>query len=227
MPGDSTSWTVIEGAAAGNAKDRDAFARRYGPAARAYLAARWQGAPLQRDVGDAVGEVFLGCSRQGGVLDRADRTRSAGFRAFFYGVIRNVALRVEERRGRAREVAASGRPDLETAEAAEDAHSKVFDRAWARAMLREAAERQGEVTRRKGRADSLRRLELLRLRFEEGLPIREIARLWDEELAAIQREYARARTEFKDALIEVMAWHQPGTAAEIERECAALLGLLG
>ena len=41
-PAGSTCWTVIQGAAAGSAADRQDFARRYTPVIRAYLAARWR-----------------------------------------------------------------------------------------------------------------------------------------------------------------------------------------
>ena len=40
-------------------------------------------------------------------------------------------------------------------------------------------------------------------------------------------EYARARQEFREALLEVVAFHHPGPAAEVERECASLVALLG
>ena len=63
---------------------------------------------------------------------------------------------------------------------------------------------------------------------EEGRfpSIREIARLWAADPAELHREYARARREFKAALAEVVAFHHPGSAAAIERECAELLALL-
>ena len=88
---DSTCWTVIQAAAAGSATDRQAFARRYGPVVRAYLATRWRSSPCLHDLDDAVQEVFVECFKPDGVLDRADRDR--GFRPFLYGVVRNVALR--------------------------------------------------------------------------------------------------------------------------------------
>ena len=96
-------WTVIEGAAAGRKEDRDEFARRYVPAVRAYLAARWQASPFAQELDDATQEVFLECFRQSGVLERADRSRPGGFRAFLYGVVRNVALRIGTRRAQERE----------------------------------------------------------------------------------------------------------------------------
>jgi RNA polymerase sigma-70 factor (ECF subfamily) len=73
----------------------------------------------------------------------------------------------------------------------------------------------------------VRRVELLRLRFQEGLPIRDIATRWQTDAAVLHHEYARAREEFRAALLEVVAFYHPGTAAEVERECANLLSLLG
>jgi RNA polymerase sigma-70 factor (ECF subfamily) len=92
--------------------------------------------------------------------------------------------------------------------------------------MREAAERQAERAGRDGEA-ALRRVELLRLRFQEGLPVREIARRWAVDPATLHREYARARKEFKAALLDVMAFYHPGSPADAERECAELLELLG
>jgi RNA polymerase sigma-70 factor (ECF subfamily) len=99
---DSTCWTVIQGAAAGSAADRDDFVRRYRPLIRAYLAARWQDSAYRQEVDDGVQEVFLECFRRGGVLERANPVHAGGFRAFLYGVIRNVALRIEARLARHR-----------------------------------------------------------------------------------------------------------------------------
>ena len=71
-----------------------------------------------------------------------------------------------------------------------------------------------------------RRVELMRLRFSEDMPIRDIAKLWDADAAVLHREYAKAREEFKQALKAEVAFHHPGNPGEIERECAALLGLI-
>jgi RNA polymerase sigma-70 factor (ECF subfamily) len=68
---------------------------------------------------------------------------------------------------------------------------------------------------------------LLRLRFQEGLPIREIARQWQVEPAVLHHEYAKARQEFKAALLQVLRFHQPEPAADIEQQCADLLAILG
>jgi hypothetical protein len=77
-----------------------------------------------------------------------------------------------------------------------------------------------------GDADYRRRVRLLELRFEEGKPIREIARLWDEDPARLHHAYARAREEFGAALRDVVAYHQPGSPAAVEQECRRLLEIL-
>ena len=223
---ESTQWTMIRGAVEGRRDDRDAFARRYEPAVRAYLAARWRGSPRLGEVDDAVQDVFAECFRVGGALDRLDPCRPGGFRAFLYGVARVVALRVEAGPARRKEGCPPDELDLRDVPGDDTTASLAFDRAWARALLREAAEVQAENARRAGEA-AVRRVELLRLRFHDGLPIREIARRWGCDPDAVHREYARARVEFKEALAEVVAAVQPGTPAEVERACAELLGLLG
>jgi RNA polymerase sigma-70 factor (ECF subfamily) len=218
----STCWTLLRAAAGGAAREREDFARRYAPVLRAYLAARWRGSPLLHELDDAVQDVFVECLRPGGALDRLDPAREGGFRAFLFGVARNVARRRESRRPR--EQPASSTP----LDAVPDDHSSlshVFDRAWARSVLREAARLQEGRARADGEA-ALRRVELLRLRFHEGLPIREIARRWGADAAALHREYARAREEFRAALLDVVAFHHGGDRASAVGECRELLALL-
>ena len=97
---ESTCWTVIHAAAAGSLSDREEFARRYLDTVRAYLSARWRGSPLLDDLDDAAQEVFVECFRQGGAVEAAGAGRVPAFRAFLYGVVRNVARRFESRPAR-------------------------------------------------------------------------------------------------------------------------------
>ena len=102
----------MEHAARGSEASRDEFARLYRPVVVSYLGARWRRTPLQSEVDDAAQEVFVDLmkserrprSRQPGSHDGA-----GGFRAFLYGVARNVALRHEEKRGTARACARRAR----------------------------------------------------------------------------------------------------------------------
>lgn len=218
----TTSWTLIEGAAEGNAADREAFARRYEPVVRAYLSARWRDAASRQEIDDAIQETFVDCFRRGGALERAEREREGGFQAFLYGVVRNVALRAEEVRAfRSRKL---GAPELDAdAIASLDASlSRVFDRAWAVSLLREAAALHGERAGAGGEG-ARQRFELLRLRFEDDLPIREIARRRGVDSAELHHEYAKAREEFRAALADVVAFHHPGTKGEVDRRCESLL----
>jgi RNA polymerase sigma factor (sigma-70 family) len=216
----STCWTVIRGAAEGRSADREEFARRYLPVVRDYLRARWRGSGWGNEVDDATQVVFLACFRDGGALEKADPGRGREFRAFLYGIARNVALRVE--RDRARRAAREGARIPEVVEDDVDGYSTIFDRAWARSIVREAA----DALRAKLTGEGARRAEILRLRFEEEMPIREIARLWDEDPARIHHEYARARNEFREALVEVVGFHHPGSPETVERECERLLAML-
>jgi RNA polymerase sigma-70 factor (ECF subfamily) len=219
MPSDDlTCWTLIRDAAAGDRAAREAFARVYLPVVRAYLAARWRDG---RDgVEDAAQDVFIECFRAGGLLEKADPDRDGGFRAFLLGAVRNVARRHEGRRR-------PGRPLPADLPADDTGPAEVFDRAWARALLKEAARWQDEAARAAGPA-AVRRVQLLRLRFNDGLPIRDIARAWGEDAAKLHHEYATARDEFRSALRGVVAFHHPGASVgEVERACGDLLGLLG
>lgn len=215
---ESTCWTVILAAAAGSRADREELARRYLSVVRAYLGARWRGSVLRPELDDAVQEVFIQCFREGGAVEVAGAGRVPSFRAFLYGVIRNVARRIENRHVRA----TGPLPEIATDEASQ---SRLFDRAWAQAVMSEAAQLQRTRAEEHG-GEAVQRVELLRLRFEENLPIRAIAERWGVDPAPLHHAYAIARKEFKAALLEVVAFHQPGSAVELEQEAASLLKAL-
>jgi hypothetical protein len=60
----------------------------------------------------------------------------------------------------------------------------------------------------------------------ESLPIRTIAGRWGVPAAGLHHAYALARQEFKATLLEVVAFHHPGSPAEVEQEAAGLLKAL-
>ena len=99
--------------------------------------------------------------------------------------------------------------------------SNIFDEAWAKTLMRQAALRQRDNARGDERAR--KRVELLRMRFQDNRPIREIAQKWGVEADFLHHEYATARDEFREALRAVVAEHQPGSPGEIERECQRLI----
>jgi RNA polymerase sigma-70 factor (ECF subfamily) len=215
-PAELTCWTLIRDAAGGDPVARERFARVYLPVVKAYLAARWR--TSRHDVDDAAQDVFVECFRAGGLLEKADPERGGGFRAFLLGAVRNVARRHEARR----QPAGPLPPNLL---ADDTGPAEAFDRAWAKSLLREAARVQEEAARQSGPAT--RRVQLLRLRFGDGLAIREIALRWGEDAAKLHQEYATAREEFRAALHTVVAFHQPNAPpGEIDRACAELLALL-
>jgi len=222
---DSTCWEVIERAASGEEGPRDEFARRYAPIIRDYLGRRWKDTPLRAEVEDAVHDVFLECFRLDGVLERADSARSGGFRAFLYGVIRNVARRFEDVRARSRETQPTVSFDPNKQEMLETSLSQVLDRAWARAILDEAGARHRKEAAIQGK-DAMRRVELLRLRFEENLPIREIARHWDMDPDKVHQEYRAARREFRRYLAAELTFHTEGGDEDAERQWEEFLLLL-
>ena len=223
MHSESTCWTLIRDAAQGAAAERERFARSYAPVVHRYLDARWAGHALRGQADDATQDVFVECFKAGGVLANAAARPPEKFRSFLHGVTHNVALRYERDWGRRRQVGDSGLEDLAGREAT---LSEVFDRAWAQTILREAALHQIGLVSVRGEAAS-RRVELLRLRFHEGVPIRDVARRWDVDPAHLHHEFAKARQEFKASLLAVLAFHSEGGAVELERECARLLELLG
>jgi RNA polymerase sigma-70 factor (ECF subfamily) len=216
---------MIERAARGETDELAAFAVRYAPPIRAYLSARWCGTSRVHDIEDAVQNVFVECLKDNGVLARARRDHVGGFRAFLYGTVRNVARRFEAPRGSDRE-----RPEehatLDQHYGDETRLSMVFDRAWALEVMREAAARMSERAARHGE-EAVQRVEILRLRFEEGLPVRAIAARIAAPAERVHREYARARREFKEALLDVMSFYHGDDRLRATQECAHLLAVLG
>jgi RNA polymerase sigma-70 factor (ECF subfamily) len=215
---DATCWSMIRDAAGGDPAARERFARVYLPVVRAYLAARWQAA--RHSVDDAAQDLFVECFRAGGVLEKARPEHNGGFRAFLLGAVRNVARRHEARKPLDAQLPADIAAD-------DTAPAEVFDRAWARSLLREAARVQEEEASSAGPA-AARRVQLLRLRFHDGLAIRDIAEHWGVDAARLHHEYATARDEFRAALRAVVAFHHPGaSAADLDRHVDELLALLG
>jgi len=228
-PADSspeTILTLIRGAAEGRPEDRSRFCGRYLPVVRTYLAARWRQTPWADQVDDGVQDVFLECLKERGALETYETGRPGGFRAFLYAVVRNVALRLERAGGRraARERAV-GSQELRALEQPDASLSRLFDREWARAVMQQAREVLEARAALAGEA-ALRRVAILDLRFAEGLPVRDIAARFGEDPAAVHRAYRKAREEFRESLEEAVAYHFPGTRAEVAAECTRLLELL-
>lgn len=211
---------MIAGARDGEAEARSRFVSTYLPAVRSYFEARW--GACRGAVEDATQDVFLDCFREDGALVRFRASRGRTFRGFLHGITRNVAARYEESRR-----IESGRVDVraETADIAarESRLSRVFDRAWANGILAAAAARMGADAAALGE-EAMRRVDILRLRFADDLPIREIARRWCIEAPRLHREYARAREEFRQALLAELRTTNHGHA--VDRECSMLLDIV-
>ncbi len=221
---EATCWTMISGAASGNDNDRREFAARYMPCVRAYLRARWRGRLDVHELEDALQEVFIECLREGGALGRAQRGQGEGFRAFLYGVVRNVARRSETRRARRLDEPGSVTFHADQVHTDEASLSHVFDRAWAEATLREAMSAMEQAAAKTG-GDRPRRVELLRLRFQGGLSIHEIAQEWDVDRGFLHHEFKRALRDFERSLKEVVGFHHPDAPEAVDRECRELLAL--
>lgn len=223
---DTTCWSVVLGAAAGESWDRETFSRLYGPVIKSYLAARWRIAFDDPEVEDATQEVFVQIFKPAGALGRLDPERSGGFRAFLFGIVRNVALMVErsDRRRKARvqtESALVQEPIDSNAKSTE----AVFDRAWVEAIAREARELMAHRQRKRDPAADPNRL--LELRYGDGVPPREIAVQLGVDVEAVYEQIRRAKEDYQKALLDVLAAHYPGASAgELARRCQELGELL-
>jgi len=219
--GDSTCWTLVRAAAAGDVESRETFSRLYGPVIRAYLAARWRLPVLHEDVADGAQEVFLQCFKPGGALGRAAADRTGGFRAYLFGVVRNVAGTLDEARRR-RRLAPNEVEDVPSDDAS---LSHVFDRAFARALTREARRLMEERAAGEGHAHL--RVRALELMYEHGLPARDVATRMDLDVSAVYIHLSRGRKEFRAALLEVLAsYHPEDTKEELERRCVEIFTAL-
>lgn len=222
-----SSWPIIENAVAGGDRARRDFTKRYLPVIRAYLGARWRGGALSHEIDDAVQDVFVECFRDAGALQSMKLKREDGqdFRGFLLGVVRNVARRVEARHNARRELQMPSSVHLSQIAGDEASLSHVFDQAWAQNIMRQAAQRQAAQAESRG-PTAQQRVEILRLRFHEGLAIREIAKLWDVPPARLHHEYAKAREDFRTALREIVGEDHPGSMAGLDEECERLLDFL-
>jgi DNA-directed RNA polymerase specialized sigma24 family protein len=221
---DNLSWSTIARAASGEVEARSAFGHTYLPVVRCFLEARWRATPLAPELDDAVQEVFVECLRRDGVLSRAAQERG-DLRGLLFGVSRNVAARFEERAAkRLRRDQAAGSA-IDGIPARDPSLSIVFDREWARTLMRLAGERM-QAAAAHGSAGARLRVELLELRFAQGRPIRAIAREWDVDADSVHRAYARAREEFRLCLRRVLAEHTVRTEVDLDAEVGRLFELL-
>jgi RNA polymerase sigma-70 factor (ECF subfamily) len=220
---DSTCWTLVRSAAAGDPESRAAYCRIYDPVIRAYLAARWRRPADHEEISDGVQEVFLQCFKPGGALERADSDRAGGFRAFLYGITRNVAATLEA--ARLRRQREHGPADFDAVDMDDATASRVFDRAFAKALTREA--RLLLAARAHPGTPAANRLQALELMYEQGLPSRDIAKELGLDVTAVYPLMTRARKEFKAALLEVIAGYHPrDTREELERRCVEVFSAL-
>ena len=178
------------------------------------------------EVRDAAQAVFVECFKEGGVLDKASETTTPDFRAYLFAVVRNVARRFERNWMNRREGAPPSSVDLDGLERSEATLSEAFDRAWAESVVGEALALQEYSGEQRGEAET-KRFELLRLRFQEGLPIREIARRWQTESRWVHGQYKQARKEFEKALLKVVHFHHPDSPERAEAELSQVLFTLG
>jgi RNA polymerase sigma factor (sigma-70 family) len=216
-----TCWSLVAGAAAGDTLACSRFGRTYLPLVRGFLALRWRGTRLVDEVDDVTQDVFVECFRPGGPLAHADAAKG-DFRGYLFGVVRNVALRAEAQARRRPQP--DPRPSPPDAADGDPSVSQLFDREWARMLMREAGKRMlDQATDGKSRL----RVELLRLRFGRELSMAEIATRLETDLAALHRQYARAREEFRICLRSVVAFHCVRTETGLDDECRRLFELLG
>jgi RNA polymerase sigma-70 factor (ECF subfamily) len=135
---ESTLWTLISRARAGDEAALLAFARRYRPPVIAYCRRRGLS---PEDAEDAAQEVMLRFFCRG-VLERADRSRGR-FRHLMLAVARNVVRQHWERQSACKRGAGHIQP-LGEADVADDTPDEQFDREWTRHLIDLALQRLAE-----------------------------------------------------------------------------------
>ena len=222
----TTCWNLLVGASQGQSVEVDQFCERYRPLVLEFLSRRWTGRLASQDIEDAVQETLMECIRDQGAIDKAVQGLEGRFRGFLFGVTKNVALRFEERAQKRGRLIFEKLPPSEFAPAMDQNPQRDFDRAWAANILRLAREQLDRQAHALGER-AIRRSQLLHLRFVENRPIRDIARLWGAPVEHLHREYAQARIEFKEVLIETLRLEHPSGAFDVESELRELLELTG
>jgi hypothetical protein len=92
-------------------------------------------------------------------------------------------------------------------------------------LIKEAVFVHASRARTKGEA-AVQRAEILRLRFREGMPIREIVSAWNADSTYIHNQYSQARKEFKKVLMEILALEYSHAGKELEKVLSELRSVL-
>ncbi|MCB9872478.1 MAG: sigma-70 family RNA polymerase sigma factor, partial [Planctomycetes bacterium] len=211
---------MIRRAIGGDEQARDEFARIHYALVHAFLRRRWQGTTAMNGLDDAVQDVFLDCLRPDGALSRVDFARLHSIRAFLLGITVRVARRHERRRASRRQ---HQRPMADPNAVVESRPSvaQQLDRVWARALVQRALARLDHLAEVDPRRQ--RRVALLRLRYIEDIPLRELAEVWSVDPAWLHHEHSTARRELSGALRTVLAGVLRVRHEDLELECARLL----
>lgn len=190
-------------AAAGDVVARTEFWEHHARQVRTWLWFRWSRSSLRGCIDDAAQEVYLECCRPGGALTRFVAERAEhGFAGFLRGVVRNVAHRFEHQRARERaqraDYADTRSAALATVERQPGDAGPDVDHEQVVAAL-EHLDRDDPA---RGTPRSLR--TFLRLHFDEGLPVRTIARRWQEPADRVHELRRRACRRFRACLLTVL-----------------------
>lgn len=214
---------MVQAASRGDEAARAEFASVYSAAIRGFFSARWRGRVLRAEAEDAAQEVLVECLKSDGVLERAEPGRG-DFRGLLFGVSRNVARRFEERAMQLGRLLPEEENWRERVASDEAGQATLFDRSWARSMMKAAGKLHRERAQAEGESGQ-RLIEILVRRFQNNEEIREIAADWGVPAQEVHNAYRKARTDFHRCLREVIARHAP-EGADLDQECQRLLELL-
>ena len=142
-----------------------------------------------------------------------------------YSVVGHVADRIERTNGVRRMAQEPSGTGLDAFAHTEATLSRVFDRAWVEMVTRSAWLRMAERVDRG--AEGRDRIQILDLRFKEGLSSGEIAERLGLESGYVYQQLRNAKRDFRTALIEVVgSYHPDASKDELEARCVELIALL-
>lgn len=214
----STMWTLIQRAQAGDRAALEGFAETYRPAIVTFLVRR--GLPADR-AEDVAQQVFLVLLRND-VLSRVGR-EGGKFRGFLIAVTRNVLgnLHKQEgaaKRGRAREALPLDPEVLEGP--AGEGEDDTFDHLWVLSLLKTALERLERESERRGTPYA----QAVRLVGEEGCDYKTAAARLGKSEGGVRNYVHRGRELLASYVREAIAGYAVD-AADYEREVAYLDGV--
>lgn len=199
----SDAARIALAAAGGDPAARAAFWAQHARQVHTWLWFRWSRTTLRGCIDDAAQEVYLECFRRGGAFTHFAPERARhGVTGFLRGIVRNVAHRFERQRTRERAHRAHLTGTPPPLHGDDDAVPAGDGTGIDHEHVVAALDRLDHDDPARGTPRSLR--AFLRLRFDDGLPVRTIAKHWQTTPDHVHELRRRACRRFRSCLLAVL-----------------------